>query len=123
MVDHHAVTNLHLPGVNAFTNRSDYAAWFMTRDDRSFRSRHAVAESLTRRLAIGDKIAAAHTRCLHLNHDLIRSRRRVRKIHEGKLLISQKYDTVHVPLRQLVRLSPEFIRNSIMRVAVETPVP
>src|ERR1700736_724531 len=94
MMAHHALPDARLALADAGTDRNDHATRLVPGDDRSL-GRAADGKPAALRRPISVKIAAAHARCLHREHDFARPGCRIRKVLERKLAIAQEHYAFH----------------------------
>src|ERR1051326_1060852 len=91
---HHALADARLALAHAGAKRHDDAARLMPGDHRPL-GRATDREPAALGSAIGVKIAAAHARSLHGEHDLAGTGRRIRKVFKCELAIAEKNHAFH----------------------------
>ena len=95
MVNHRALADPRLLGVNVLAHCNDHAAGLVSADDRAWRSKPHGLGRFARRRPIIFEIAAAHARGFHLEYDFVGARCRIRKLLELDLSVANKHDAFH----------------------------
>src|SRR5262245_24844178 len=96
---HHPLTDLPLDLAHAGPDGSDDAAGLVAGDHGLARSPEAERRCLVAGRPVELEVAAAHAGSLDGEHDLARSRRRIGKISQLELPLSEKHDCSHDSLR------------------------